>query len=115
MPFDQANYTPTDPVLRTLIALKELHSDPARWCDTGPGDSKNTFCIMTGVYNVCGLYAMQFDELRAMDTLRTLKRSLPPQAIALPHFNDGMGTTHAELMAFYDKAIAARAAELETA
>ncbi len=110
MPFDAAPTETTDDVLRILYGLRELHSDPARWCNTGSGLGTDASCISVGVGRVAIDLGVHNDP---RGLRKALFGALPPEARGdIIRFNERMGTTHAELMEFYDRAIALRLAEL---
>lgn len=120
MPFDQADFVVEtkpaieDAVLRGLIALRELHSDPARWCgDRTATNFPENSCIAEGADLVAGWTgpANDYDHVLASSIIGALTPHLPP-SVGLIQFNERMGTTHEQLMAFYDRAIAARRAAI---
>lgn len=122
MPFDQGNSEltsyrvekpVTDDVLRVLIALRELHSEPARWCSTGPGERGSSWCIALGVRHVVDDLRLSHRAILSEVEL-ALDLALPSPCPSIVAFNERMGTTHAGLMAFYDRAIAARESALES-
>lgn len=116
MPFDSSTFAAplveTDEVLRCLIAVRDFHSNPENWCGAGMYGQGGARCIAAALAHVPGPFE---GAIRAADYL---KQFLPPEALeiggrdGLVYFNERMGTTHAQLMVFYDRAIAARRASL---
>lgn len=99
----------TDGTLRVLIEARELLSDPRRWTrgDYCRGDA---FCIMGALgYRLEG----QEESFARDDALCLLGCELPTRLWNIPAFNDRPTTTHADVLALFDRAIARRRAELE--
>jgi hypothetical protein len=98
----------TDAVLAALQRLRAYHSNPENWCNSGMTGANGSVCIAGAMGRVC------FSESAAV--ARYLKTALPDAARDAPdpiiHFNERMGTTHGDLLAMYDRAIAARRKEL---
>ncbi len=105
-PFDQQNIEPTlsDSILVTLIAARSRIESPEKWCK-GSYEIGEARCIWGATQEVCGTYWNPADEY------------LQPFALELGHagsasLNDHPETTHADVLALFDRAIAARKAEL---
>jgi hypothetical protein len=117
MPFDAQTFEPDDIVLDAIRATRAFHSDPANWCNTGVGAHDGAQCIVfaaTSRLPVASFLACGEDDRFAasMKLLATLQAALPPGATTLVHFNEMVGTTHAQLMEFYDRAYELRRAAL---
>jgi len=100
----------TDEVLATIIAVRDFHSDPANWCNvrTFDGEIGESACIIKAAARFAPSREVRdlvIDALR--DALPRSIREMPGQLV---YFNEDRGTTHAELMAFYDRAISLRTA-----
>lgn len=93
-------------IKENLIAAKALIADPMNW---GQGPDRDCFCILDAADDVSGKYG----DLFAADLLGEF---LPPGYEPDPsnwnhpvaQFNDDPATTHADIMAVYDRAIAAQ-------
>ena len=98
-------------VKENLIAAKALIDTPEKWCQGGPGE------VRGGQHTVCAYIAVGYAAyFGAHDVYRALYRALPwwfrltaPRwdQKALIWFNDRRQTTHADIMALFDRAIAA--------
>lgn len=123
MPFDSSPdfvlpAVETDEALRMLLAAREWLSDPSHW-------SKGTYyrdangamiedfdapmvvgstCAWGALYHANGLRLLAREGLAAEATLFA--------AGHVPTINDRPETTHADILALYDRAIAARRAEI---
>lgn len=123
MPFDQQNFepTPSDEVLARLIAGRDRIADPVRWTrgalmrdatDDGPA----AMCARGAIF--CGFSATAREIYAAADD--ALFRRLPmrfqtmrdARFAGVPSFNNDPSTTHADVLALFDRAIAARKAEM---
>jgi hypothetical protein len=87
-----------------LIASKALIADPAHWTQTGPCVADGTYCAITA----CN------DLQRAVDAFNALYDALPEAwrrerstLGSVFEFNDHPDTTHADIMALFDRAIEA--------
>jgi hypothetical protein len=95
-----------------LKAAKALIADPARWCK---GIARNQNCTMYAVSVVAGQGSGAYRFTRCDEALRQAL----PRTIQLPFggahpivaFNDAPETTHADVLALFDRAIAAAEAQ----
>ena len=123
MPFDQEGYlasprvepTVTDDVLRVLIEARAFIADPRRFWQSNRGRAcaRDAACASLALNRVCRddrIVDAADDAL--LRQLGARRRSGEPKAglHVLYHFNDTH--THADVLALYDRAIAARASEL---
>ncbi len=114
-PFDAAEFEfaspqvekPVDPVLRNLAVSREWLSDPAHWCKNQFGDMNiGPTCAWGAVLKFSALQ-------RPSDPVATQSFNLLTRLTGhLPNFNDAPGTTHADVLSLFDRAISARRAEL---
>ena len=112
MPFDSTRPgdTETDDLLRTLIEARALIAKPEHWVKgLPPGDG--TFCAGMAA----DLAAMRRDDLGpavrlalSSRTLAWLQQALPIGWIGIVAYNDRPDTSHADILALYDRAIAKR-------
>lgn len=109
MPFDQVGYQPEtvvqDEVLRCLIEARKLIENERNWLKGTywVGDQYCAHGALSVAANSAG-----FSWIGARDFLRPF---------AAPHYNamalnDAHSTTHADVLALFDRAISARRAEL---
>lgn len=109
MPFDQVNFVlpavETDATLRTLIAGRALLSDGRRWAkgDYCVGD---TFCVVGALGIRTDRRASRTDAQR--EAIFYLGAHVPKGHFRIADFNDNPTTTHADVLALFDRAIAAR-------
>lgn len=105
----------TDGVLQRLIEARQLLSDPARW-------AKGDYCV-GDAFCALGAVGMRRWELRdgmwirhhsdvAQATGLFLHNLLGHGMAPLPTFNDDPTTTHADVLALFDRAIAKRRADI---
>lgn len=111
MPFDSQNFTlpavETDEVLRCLIAARALLDGADRWCQHKLYNNGGR-CVLGAIYgtdanlqdNVTG------DVVGAWRILNNLTNN------DIVSFNNAPNTTHADVLALFDRAIAARRAEI---
>lgn len=121
MPFDQQNFDPLprDPGLRLLIEGRARISDPERWIKNAlhrdiPGEPLK-MCALGAIHWRWGSANFEgYDSAHA-----ALKAVLPRKyrqgmeaCLGVPLFNNATHTTHSDVLALFDRAIAARKAEL---
>ena len=87
-----------------LIAAKALIDTPEKWMKGGFWDEKRTcFCVAGALRET----ETKLGEFRR-DMWRLVIEALPEWAAGyIPDFNDAPETTHADVMALFDRAIAA--------
>lgn len=85
-----------------LIAAKALIDTPEKWC-------QGTATAGYGA-RLCAIRAAGGARYRNKDAVAALKAALPIGEKSLPRFNDSPDTTHADVMALFDRAIEAAAA-----
>lgn len=131
MPFDFAGYEAevTDNLLRDLITGRERIATPEQWCKGALGKTVNgvgveaidkravAFCLM-GAYMTpeIGTHIRSAYNSPERDRLLAVHRAVSahiPDHRFVPDFNNDPATTHADVLAVYDRAIAARRKELE--
>ncbi len=115
MPFDSQSFEVTeadvvDPVLRNLITARDLLSDRRKW-------ARGEYCVGDAV---CALGALLLangeDPTRnggfcgnIKGEIGALRAVLSPVWLGFVHsFNDAPSTTHADVLALFDRAIASR-------
>lgn len=99
-------------VKENLIAAKALIDTPEKWCPNGPASYNNGVmarCVYIAVGEVCehsvgGVFAALY---RALPWWFRLSAPRWDQR-AIIRFNDRKRTTHADIMALFDRAIAAQ-------
>lgn len=112
MPFDSTNYQPNDEVLDVLVKARANIADPSRWMKLGPAHTSGMRgnCIVGHTGRLCDTSAL------AQAVALALAAHLPDErsrrfASAVWVFNDHPATTHADVLALFDRAIAGRVAE----
>lgn len=121
MPFDQQDFQPlsieprcNDPVLQILQDARQLLSDPARWCKDAL-ESNGAVCARGALFNARKGYSLSWDGWPSKVHARAdrfLAKHIPPAfGGSLPFFNNSDSTTHADVLALFDRAIAACLAE----
>lgn len=112
MPFDQTNFTlpavETDEVLRELTATRALIADPSHWGKVHYREGER-YCV-SGAARQVGM-SMASKRLLSLEVPATF-RADPVWRKWVPQFNDHPTTTHADVLALFDRAIAARRAEI---
>lgn len=110
MPFDNSNFHPTDPVLKCLQDARQRIENPANWHQ---GDWSNyrygkaaAWCTWGSVFVVLGSSGEMHGRVMSY-----LNASTPDGRGAIS-YNDDPTTTHADVLALFDRAIAARLSEL---
>ena len=90
-----------------LVAAKALIDSPSKW-------TKGAFRTSAGCYCAYGavIYSLPQDDdysARELDAADTLQAALPSRfsTLSISMFNDRRATTHADIMALFDRAIAA--------
>lgn len=81
-----------------LVAAKALIDTPEKW---GRGPWREQLCIADALAKACGPELVGYTDARL-----AFKRMLP-RGMTPPEYNDDPETTHAEVMAKFDEAIAA--------
>lgn len=100
-------------IAQVLRDARALIDTPDKWTK-GKFENGGCYCALGAVAKVCG-----FDPRNAwlgeMDAVhRALDASLPFGFEATPDFNDHRNTTHADVMALFDRAIAAAEVEKQS-
>lgn len=105
-----------DHVTETLVKARELLSDPEKWAkedfaytaDEAPvhplDPAATCFCLLGALERV----TRNRDGLAYLDARQAIRGMLPGEHDCVPEFNDDPDTTHADVLAVLDKAIAAR-------
>ncbi len=115
MPFDNLNMPlardfvaphGTDPVLETLVAARALIADPSKWAKKA--SSGDAHCAGLACFTAGGADGGSPGD-RAWDFLETFV----PDGLCLPTYNDAPATTHADVLALFDRAIASRLSKAE--
>lgn len=83
-----------------LIAAKALIDKPKKWVK-GAFHQGECRCAVGAIGDI-------LDEEGRMPALNAVRACLPEGFSALMDFNDAPGTTHADIMALFDRAIAAQ-------
>lgn len=120
MPFDQANYEPADSILRNLITARAAIANESAWCVGDRLNQRGQRCALGALDAAFGRYCGAVDqpevELLARFSVYPLG-SLHPRwgkiyhpAMQVAQHNNEMG--HAATLEMFDRAIAARKAEL---
>lgn len=96
-------------VVATLMAARELLSDPARWTkDMAARDAGGEECLVDDITAAswCSLGAVlkQHPDFKTEVTAFALLEEAANHNVAL--FNDAPSTTHADILAAFDRAIA---------
>jgi hypothetical protein len=118
MPFDQVNFplpaVETDEVLRALVEGRAMIADPRNWLQ-GPWHVTD----VDGTERYCSAAALNRARNRIPGSRAArayLMAAVPPkyQGRMAAHifFNDDPTTTHADVLAMWDRAISARRADL---
>lgn len=93
-----------------LIAARALISEPSKW--TRNPTSTNPMCAYAAVMKATGALDRAKYGYRAYIAQRFLSQFLPGEFAGedeVIRFNDHEGTTHADVMALFDRAISATA------
>lgn len=118
MPFDSVNFVlpavETDTILRVLIRGRELVANPADWLQ-GPAsrtlpDGRKQRCSHCALRNAATELGIHDKDVFYIEHYRNLSASSPIGSAI--DFNDDPNTTHADMLAMWDRAIAARRGEL---
>ncbi len=109
MPFDGKNFEkPTDGVLRVLTEARALIERPENWCKNALYEN-GARCVLGALYNT------QSDNSDGWNmpigAYNAINSAVPGAFLSIPHFNNDPSTTHADVLALFDRAIAARKAE----
>jgi hypothetical protein len=123
MPFDQVNFVipavETDEVLRVLFAAKNRLRDPSLWCQEpmrgGALCAGNTAVAVAGELglNVSGDFGRSLWGHLAAVVPNAPARPEDYAWVTVAEYNDSPNTTHADVLALFDRAIAARRKEVE--
>lgn len=112
MPRDQVSESelfvaPVDPVLDVLVKARAWLDDPAHWLQGAYGDFAGTCDGPTCAWGALWKFTLNDSatEFAALSILEGLA------GVHVPHFNDAPSTTHADVLALFDRAIASRKAE----
>ncbi len=111
----------TDPVLETLIAAREWLTDPAHWCQgclARSGAESVMNCVWsyetpyTSSCSVGSVFAIGASGDVKVTALALLKQALPKPFVLVHAFNDAPTTSHADVLALFDRAISSRRSEV---
>jgi hypothetical protein len=112
MPFDSSPAftipaVETDEVLRELVAARNLLTDARRWAkgDYCAGDA---FCVYGALHHVSGRASDEIGKTERSKTAAFLEAVARNRSLHI--WNDLDTTTHADVLALFDRAIAARRA-----
>jgi hypothetical protein len=97
----------TDGVLRVLIEARALLSDPARWCKESRYEG-SAMCTWGAISRISG----KWDDPETEGLLSDVAIELNPECWGYIEFNDAPSTTHADVMALFDRAISRRRSEI---
>ncbi len=98
---------PVDEVLDALIKARAHLLDERNWCGYGAMDISATGHVSRcAVMTVATITQPDERQLRCLDAL---KEHLPAGFDSIADFNDEPSTTHADILALFDRAIEARA------
>jgi hypothetical protein len=97
---------PIDPVLATLIAARKLIEKPENW-GQGKFESAGAYCAWGALMFGSRQLAISNPQNDGYEEAYRAIRDITPYR-NLPAFNDRWNTTHADVLALFDKAIAAR-------
>lgn len=107
MPFDGKNFheqvAAEDDVLRTLQDARHRITNPEDWCKSYFA-ANGAVCALGALEESCGGRWIGREYL-----LRAIPTEFPHRSVIV--FNDDCSTTHADVLALFDRAIAARRAE----
>lgn len=90
-----------------LRAAKALIGTSDKWCGTGWGESGLTYCSIAAMKAVPAMAHFSASEFVQQPAYRALADQVPT---AVGIWNDWLVTTHADVMAAFDRAIAAEEA-----
>mgnify|MGYP006346210075 CR=1 FL=1 len=101
-------------VLDALIKARDHISDPAMWYKGGYSDDGRTGA--EDGFPCCAMGALVWVNpdvgIFCNDAYRPLRDALPAEWTSIPYFNDAPATTHADILALFDRAIAAERAKI---
>lgn len=94
-------------VTLNLIAARALIATPEKWLKGMLDNNAGCYCAMGAVRQI----AVQPEHQRLWrvsqtDEYKLLCRALPKPYFGIPGFNDARETTHADVLALFDRAIA---------
>ncbi len=107
-----------DAVTHVLIAARVILNDENAWCGHGPGDERITFCAAMAVRRAAGCsMSGGFGYEPASSALwSAAMNDLDAQLgnrFSVAEYNDAFTTTHADVLALFDRAIASRLSKAE--
>lgn len=114
MPFDAAGFSPLTAdqakELETLIRARALIEDPKNWSRKVPqAPTIAPYCAMTACLTAAG-YSQGYLPSSYPKSLWRLAAALPTAEIgicmSIANFNDHPDTSHADILALFDRAIA---------
>lgn len=103
------------PVVRVLREARAKIASEGNWCHYGAGDGQITFCAASAIKSAAGFGIGDKNTPDAFDLWAAgcgaLKAQLPQRFMradraSIPEFNDCPATTHADVLALFDRAIA---------
>lgn len=89
-------------VRENLIKAKALIADPEKWTK-GAFEFRGCYCALGAL----GMVERGTPAGYSITAMRSLRKALPPHYYSVPTFNDKPSTTHADIMALFDRAIEA--------
>lgn len=109
MPFDQQNHEPGDATLSALITARGLIAEPDSWWQNGRNDIFGRYCPITAIgerWRQRTGEDLLFDNHIIWEYLKAGAHAHDLPAFA--RWNDAATTTHAMVLAAFDRAIAVR-------
>lgn len=92
-------------VKENLIAAKALIDTPEKWLKGKLANADGCFCAAGALKYAAGYGA---GEVWDSPEYRAVRGGIPDTKQEIPSFNDRPSTTHADIMALFDRAIAAQ-------
>lgn len=89
-------------VADALREARKLIDEPGKWCQGRLRDGNGRHCALAATHDVPGVTGPMTIRMH-----NALTRALPVEWRVLPYFNDNPATTWEDIMALYDRAIAA--------
>lgn len=99
----------SDQVADDLVKARGLIDTPEKWAKSA-GDGRTCWCASTACKAVAREGGFNVDFLRWQLAVAALEEALPDPFEDLPEFNDAPSTSHADILALFDRAIASRRA-----
>lgn len=103
-----------DEVLNVLVKARAKIANEGDWCNSGPGDAEITFCAAVAIRVSAGFVVGGGPQPEAHILWSEAQSALEAVLCGfrdVPDFNDAPTTTHADVLALFDRAIATRMSE----